>query len=261
LTPKFDTKIVTASEEILDTTDDIDFFSENIFGTEINAQILVFPTMTALLSSCISFIAINVAINFIPISILNSHWFFVEHEELKPTSPFILTIFNFPFDFITIFITFTLLSYFVRKKHSFYLMALVDIVVSAFLAIILYTLLLTIEGGQLFSNFSQYCNDAFGWFKDIIRYLTSSLFVNNIEVVNNLKDIHLLPILLSTFIPVFIYMAIFLSLSFCKPIIWITSRFFSIIGEKEKSVFKQFGILISIWMAAIKSIYDYITIH
>jgi hypothetical protein len=41
---------------------------------------------------------------------------------------------------------------------------------------------------------------------------------------------------------------------------WLSSRLFSVIGEREESVFQQFGFLIATILAAIKAIYDYLSV-
>jgi hypothetical protein len=75
---------------------------------------------------------------------------------------------------------------------------------------------------------------------------------------NNLSELHLLPMLLTTFVPVAIYMSVFIFLAFAKIVMSIIGRFFEVIGEREESVFKQFAILAVILMTAVKAVYDFL---
>ena len=112
----------------------------------------------------------------------------------------------------------------------------------------------------------MYCNIYFAeslhWFKDIILGIYQAYRDNEPlrEHFTDYRDIHLLPTLLTTFVPVALYMSVFVLISFCKPVLKLASRIFSVIGEKEQLVFKQFGFLIASILATVKAIYDVLTL-
>ena len=80
------------------------------------------------------------------------------------------------------------------------------------------------------------------------------------RLLASMRDIHLLPMLLTTFVPVALYMGVFIFLALCKPVMWSAGRLFSVIGERDESVFKQFTTLLALILGAVKAIYDYLSV-
>ncbi len=171
----------------------------------------------------------------------------------------LLPVINFPFDFATVVVTILLLQYVVSKRKYIGLVALADIVISGALTILLYCFLRIVENGWDIGNAHVHFIAVVRWFGDVGRIFLAWI-TNRQPSVNiaDMRDIHLLPILLTTFVPVTIYMSIFLFLSFSKGVMMTTARLFRAVGSKKESVFKQFGFLIAVLATLIKMVYDYL---
>lgn len=215
----------------------------------------VFP----LISTFTSLTAFYISINFIPVSFLSTTWFTLSDENIIPNFPLLLTAINFPFDLITIIVSTNLLLIVVKKEKYFGVAAILDIIISAILTVLLYSILLVVENDWDISNYVSYLQLSYNWFYEISIGFLYSYDSGSINMSSStISDLHLLPMLLSTFIPVTIYMSVFLFLSFSKLIMLVSSRLFLVIGERDESVFKQFAILLASFLAAIKAIYDYL---
>lgn len=213
----------------------------------------------------LSFVAITFAFGFIPLSLVNSDWYYSYNGGALPSAihniiP--LYILNFLFDFFTLIMSVLLLKLVVRYRRFIGVVAVVDIVISAILTVTLYSFLLVKENGWDFLHFNVYFADSLHWFKDVIVGIYQADKYNEpwAKHLAGLRDIHLLPLLLTTFVPVALYMSVFILISFCKPVLKLASRIFGAVGEKEESVFKQFGFLIAAIMAAVKAIYEVLTL-
>lgn len=212
-----------------------------------------------IISVSVSLIAILFTRYFIPDSLLSTHWFANVNGDIAPTSPFLLPLINLPFDFSTIYITISLLRYVVRKKKYIGLVALADIAISGALTILLHCLLRIIENGWDIGNTHVYFVEVMRWFGNVGKVFLAWITNRQSSVkITDMRDIHLLPILLTTFVPVTIYMSIFLFLSFCKGVMLTAARLFHAVGSKKESVFKQFGAVIAALAVLIKAIYDYL---
>ena len=213
-----------------------------------------------LFSTFLSLFAIIITIFFIPEHLLNTFWYTSVNKKIIPTYPFLLTSLNMPFDILTIQITLLLLNYVKFKKKYFGVIALANILLSLVLSITLYALLIFIQEGKNVFLLPNYFLNSITFFSKLftifIEFLLKRPFSINIE---GLQDIHLVPILLTTFVPVSIYMSSFIFLYLSKPVMIVASFIFDRIGKKEESVFKQLGTLVAVWMASIKAIYDYLS--
>jgi len=139
--------------------------------------------------------------------------------------------------------------------------AILDINISAILSFLLYVVLRWIANGNGTHNLIDTFYMSIKWIHELGLCVVSVVTRKPCDFkLTNLPDIHLLPLLLTTFIPVTLYMSVFIILSFAKPILRFSERIFIAVGEKEDSVFKQFGVLLATIMAAVKAIYDYLTI-
>jgi hypothetical protein len=198
---------------------------------ELKDTNIIFILASPIISFTWTCTAILLSYIFISEDIINN--FLYKDPESEYTSAFlILSFISFPFDFATIYITSKLLKLILNYKKFISIVATIDIFLSFCLAYFLYYIL--------------------------VLYIDS---YTPIGYISSDYIFYLIPVSCTMFIPVLLYMSILLFLSFCKPVMWTSSRFFSAIGEKEESVFKQFGILFTVVMAAIKSIYDYISVH
>jgi len=238
----------------------IDVIFKKLFKFEFFTAELFFTLFSVFfISSLLSLIANVISIGLIPASFTSSHWYSLSHGMIYPTHPILMSIVNFPFDLVTILVSLALLRYVVRSKKFIGFIAIIDIVISALLTIMLYTFLILIENNWTFSNLQIYIRESIKWFSQILSVLFNLKPTYLVTKLGTLKDIHLLPILLTTFVPVVIYMSIFVFLSFAKPIMWVSARFFSVVGEREDSVFKQFGFLLASLMAVAKAIYYFLS--
>ncbi|HUU15871.1 MAG TPA: hypothetical protein VMW72_01875 [Sedimentisphaerales bacterium] len=170
--------------------------------------------------------------------------------------------FNYLFDLVTILVSIALLRFVINRKHFIGLVAILDIAISAILTIILLSFLLLIENGWDISRFHVYLAESVDWFGELIIGIYQAIKDNEpvMQYLAWFKNFHLLPVLLTTFVPVVLYMSVFILISFSKPVLWLASRIFGVMGEKEELVFKQFGFLIAAIMAAVKAIYEVLTL-
>jgi hypothetical protein len=185
----------------------------------------VFLLACPIISYLWTIVAIETSYLLAPTNSTNEY--LVNLERYK-AQPILLASVKFPFDCMTIYITYFLLKYVLKYGKYISVASFIDIVTSFVLSFITYIILIFI--GK---------ND---------KYISYSDFYQNL---------HLLPLSFTVFIPVCTYMFVLLFLSFCKPIMWISSRIFSAIGERDESVFKQFATVIAALMGLIKAIYEY----
>jgi hypothetical protein len=201
-------------------------------------------------------VALIIATNYLSKGSLNTFWFAIIDNNIVCTKSSLLTIVNYPFDFITIAITYLSLRYIADKQRFFLLFATVSLIASSLLSLGLLSVLKLIESGLNIVHFHLFFIESFELFKNLCYMILEFLIKKTYSIdLNKIPDIHLLPLLLSTFIPVVLYMSFFLFFSFCKPIMWISGRFFEVIGKRQESVFKQLGFLVGVWLAAIKAVY------
>ncbi len=213
-----------------------------------------------IISALLSLLAVIVTLYGIPEDLLDTDWYVLVKGGIKPAYPFLLPIVNLPFDLATIAVTIKLLGYVRRNRAGFLVVAFLDIILSLAFSIILYALLRMIACGWDIQHFHHHLIGAMVWFGEIAVCLWRYLIGARPVGLAGMQDIHLLPILLTTFVPVALYMGAFVLLAFCKPVMWLAGRFFGVIGERDESVFKQFATLLAVLLAALKTIYDYLTI-
>ncbi len=197
------------------------------------------------LSAIISLIAIIISTAFLPNSSIG-YWFDADGTLVVPHRSAILTLANFVFDFATLIVTIGLLKIVVRHRRFILSIAFCDIFASALLTYSLHVVLLFAAGVERPFHYSA------SWFLRFARELESAQ-----PTWSNIEDLHLLPLLLTTFVPVATYMLVFVLLSFAKPVLWLSARLFGAIGERDESVFRQLGMLVGTFVAAIKAIYDF----
>ncbi len=194
-------------------------------------QIINFFLSTFIISVILSTIALLIGV-FSSEPTVNSFWIKASGGLNKFRHPIFLAIINYPFDFLTILISVSLLRYVIAKRKWISLFALIDIILSFLLTSILYIALKIIESPKL--AFRQ----DYGLF--------------------NLSSTHpdwpLTPILLTTFVPVLIYMSIFVAISFfLKPIARISAYLCGLLSEKENTPFLELATIISLVLATVKA--------
>lgn len=213
---------------------------------------------SSLLSALVTMLASTVSVSFVPDKVLNSRWFISQSEELVPTDPFLLALVNYPFDFATLLVTIILLKFVITKKRFLGTVAIIDIVVSFILTTTLHTTLTLIKAENTENVLLSLQNSAY-WLLECLHNLFFILLgIYDWNKLYGYQDVHLVPVIVSTFIPVVLYMCLFINISILKPGFWFTARIFSAISEKEQSIFTQVGVIISLVMGALKAIYDYL---
>jgi len=142
----------------------------------------------------------------------------------------IMELINYPFDFLSLLFTYYCLKRIVNRAFFYPVYPLLDVIFSLFLSSILYSVLNSIsEGGLVYSFF---IND--------ISNLNSTDFNNS-----KYDLIYLLPIVLSTFLPISLLASLFVFLILYKYISLILSRVFHVLSEKQGSIFKEIAFTLS----------------
>ena len=222
---------------------------------------VLFPLILSLtwISATLSLLATFIVIYAVPSSLLNTYWFTIASESIRPTAPLLLPTINFPLDLATILITVSLLKFIQRRGRFILLVAFADIVISLLLSIVLYTILKGVEHGWDVMGIWTYTQQSAMWFYDLGFYFVASLLKLPTTVdITAMPDLHLAPILLTTLVPVSLYMSVFIFLSFAKPVMNFAARVFEAVGERDKSVFAQFGTLLASILAAVKAVVAYL---
>ena len=171
-------------------------------------------------------------------------WYTIDKNMIIYKNTTILLTTNYVFDFLTIIISLKLISWIAHREYKIELVALLDIIISALLTILLHACLKTIESGNISAILIQVI-DSTNFFIKIITL--------NISNVNQYYP--MIPILLTTFIPVVFYMGIFIVLGLIvKPITRFTGYVCKLIFEKEKSPFFQLSLILSFLITFIKAL-------
>lgn len=204
-----------------------------------------FPVPAAIISSIFSIIALKIGIIMSDCS-SSSYWFHFSNDSLVPLHAAALTIINFPFDLATILISFLLLKKFIKKQTGFILAALYNIFISFSLTALLYMTLKGFQPGtsSLIEIFGSYAHF-------LIRIVTFGMLKTD-------PDYSLIPLLLTTFVPVSLYMSIFIVLGFIiSPLLRLSGYFCGLLSEKDKSPFFEISFVFSTLIIATKAASDW----
>ncbi|MBR9920829.1 MAG: hypothetical protein GYB31_08315 [Bacteroidetes bacterium] len=184
-------------------------------------------------SSYVTLLAFLISIYWIPVDQLNSYWFELQQGKALPEKSMVLSIVNFIFDFFTILFSLYLMNFVIKKRKFFFPIALADILLSFGLAIAQYLLLMVITDGN-FEHLNIH-------FESFINFM-ESFFWTNPEQAHGV-DIHLVPIVFTSFAPVSIYMGIFIILSFSRVFLKGLNFFLQAMIEKEDKLIAKLGTL------------------
>jgi hypothetical protein len=214
---------------------------------------------TSFFSTIYTILMAFLAIYYIPSWLLDSYWFSLDETEtvLELTHPLLVNLINYPFDFLTIFVTYRLLNFAIKTKRHIFIVAIIDLLCSYIFAVLLHTTFMIVSGDIVFVSLNAILESHI-WLSQML-YTLFNIFIgsNDWLTLSQFKDIHLFPMIVSTFVPVFLYMSVFIVISILKPFLWVSSRLFHSISEKDESAFKQIGTVLSLMMAASKAIHDY----
>jgi hypothetical protein len=195
----------------------------------ILSSLFSFIILTA--STCVSFPAAYVT--------PESPWFQTTADGVSLCkSSYWLLLLNYPFDFLTILVTFLLLSRITRtgsdsepmvrrRPWVIFPVTIVSVISSALLTAGLFTAIKVAEGSV---------------------------------PLNQVLDIHLLPLLLTTFVPVTILMCAFIILFLTHyALMPAITRLFHVLGEKRnQSPFGKLAFLLGAWLSILKVLTDWI---
>lgn len=186
------------------------------------------------------------------------YWFESVDNILVPSKLILMGSLNIIFDLATIIISLILLQIVITHRRFFITIALIDLAISGVLTILLYSVFKLVENGYHLNGFIYHIYESALWLFTLLKIIIFGLINRSYNVdLSKIKDLHLIPILFTSFIPVTIYVSTIIFLSISKPIMWISSRIFE--TEKSESVFKQFASLIAVFMALVKAAFDYFT--
>ena len=165
------------------------------YTTDSKSKVAILSLFSSsFLSAVLSLLAILTARYLLPNSLWNTHWFVMAGNSIVPKYPLILPIINFPFDFATVFVTILLLKYIAKKQRYIWLVALIDIAISAALTILLHCFLRVIENGWDIGNIHVHFVAVVRWFYDTLRLFLAWITNRPSGVdISTMRDIHLLP--------------------------------------------------------------------
>jgi len=166
-----------------------------------------------------------------------SFWFYPVENTYWPSNTLTLALFNYPFDVLTLIISIKLLKWLIDKERRIEIIAAIDIVISAILAIVLHTMLKIVEPGASIFNILTYLVESCRWFMEVITLHAGPEHANW----------PLTPVLLTTFIPLAVYMSIFISLGLILKLpMKLASRFIRLITKRDAPLLKLIISLIEV---------------
>lgn len=193
-------------------------------------------TKTALISACITFVAIIIGSELYQVYGLSEYWF--NNPEKKVTAVIkhkeVIGLINYPFDFLSIAFTYFCVKRIANKKKFYPVLPLFDVFVSLTLSCLLYIVLFSISKGSI--SFTLLTTDI------------NNLFWSGPETTQ-FDLIYLLPIIMSTFIPISLLGIIFFILMFYKFLSLFLARILHVFSEKEGSIFKDIAATLSAFIA------------
>lgn len=242
------------------------FDSENRLLVKISSLLNVFM-FSFLISITLTFITLAFSTKLDPgyNKLNNSMWFYgnsyfslIPADIQNPVGLLgdcILILFiNFPFDFLTIISTITILKHFIlKKKLPIIPVALLNIVISGILAIFSYFAIdiyeFIIRGEFHFNYLYDYFKGSIRWFLNTTEFVFCAF--THCREINffNLVDLNLYPVVLTTFFPVALYMIFLIFMSISKVFIKIIAKFFEVfIERKDRLIFTQLGVFAGLWI-------------
>lgn len=177
----------------------------------------------------------------------STYWFSLTSSGIESTHVNLLSAINFPFDFLTIFVSVKLLNWVISHNKLFAIIAFLDILISALLSITMLVVLKIFEFGNL-SDIFAYFLESMIWFKSLITFNISSADKNWL----------LTPVLLTTFIPVSIYLMILIILGLIiKPFLRFSSYLCGLLSEKENTPFMELAFVLSLLIVTAKALSEW----
>ena len=159
------------------------------------------------------------------------------------STPYGLAMANFPFDLFTILISLKLLRWLADNGKWIGLIALVDIILSAAATVFLHATIKMFTTPRV--NFLIHLEEALRWFINLVTLSASP----------ESPDWSLSPILLTTFLPVALYMFAFVVASFVlRPAKIVSGYLVKVLGDKGKFPFSELGVIVGMGVAAVKAV-------
>ena len=201
-------------------------------------------TKTSLISASITYIAVLFGSELHSLFGISEFWFqktdhmatgIIRYNEL-------IGLINYPFDFLSLAFTYSCVKRIAKRKAYYPLLPVLDVAFSLILSCILYCVFYSLSEGTL--SYSLLTNDV----KDLL--------VNGPDK-SQFDLIYLLPIILSTFLPISLLGIFILGLIFYKFSSLIFARVLHVLSEKKGSIFKDIAVSISAFLALVNAIIVY----
>lgn len=199
-------------------------------------------TNTSLISAVITFIALFLGSEIFSFYQISEFWFSNVDAQYSGTMKYsvYMGIINYPFDFLSLTFTYWCVKQISQKKGIYFFYPVLDVLCSAVLSSCLYVVLYSISKSGFYFAFFP---------KEVL------ILLNHGPNKVGYDFIYLLPIVLSTFVPIFLLAMIFFLLTFYKSVSLFLSRFLHVLSEKEGSIFKDLSASISALIALFNAIF------
>jgi len=193
---------------------------------------------TASISAIITFIALFLGSEMFSFYQISEFWFSDFDPQYSGTMKYAvyMGIINYPFDFLSLIFTYWCVKQISQKRGIFYVYPVLDVLFSAILSSFLYIVLYSISKSGFYFIFFP---------KELL------ILINHGPGKIGYDFIYLLPIVLTSFVPIFLLAVIFFLLTFYKVVSVFLSRFLHVLSEKEGSIFKDLSATISALIALI----------
>ena len=190
-------------------------------------------------------------INLLDLPISDDNVFFElsKSGSTIPLYPMILSCFHFIFIAINIYISLRLLIYVVEQRRLISIIGIMNIFFCYFTSILFYAVICYISKPEII-NIPNYFNNGF-------FVILEKITLNKIDFVDNLLSDDYIVLIISVFVPLTLYMSIYVFIAVSKLIIKVLSAFFKALIQQELTVIARLGALfmaIAAIIAAIKGI-------
>jgi hypothetical protein len=193
-------------------------------------------TKTAFISACITFVAVIIGSELYQTYGLSEYWFHTPESKVTAVIKHkeFIGLINYPFDFLSLAFTYYCVKRIASKKRFYSVLPLFDIAFSLTLSCLLYIVLFSISKGSF-------------------SYALLTVDINNMfwggPETTQFDLIYLLPIIMSTFIPISLLGIIFFILMFYKLVSLFLARILHVFSEKQGSIFKDIAATLSAFIA------------
>lgn len=199
-----------------------------------------------IISSLFSAIALTIGKNF---QLSSPSYWFPADESLDTDKQSLLALIYLPFGACTIIIAMWVLKRAISHNWSLGLMGFINIIISYCLAVLLYAIILLL-GDMPPDGFLKAMIFSNNWLWHVLTRMSENLF--------GADDPRLTPFILTAFVPVALYMSVFIFLAFIlKPLALAAGYLCGLLSEKQKTPFAELATIISLFIAMLKALNDW----